>query len=271
MALWTPANITTAVWYDASDSTTLFNATSGGSLPANTDAVLRWQDKSGNSRHVTETTNAPSRRVAEQNSLDVIRFDGTNDVLQSANFTLNQPYTIFVFLEFNGSPALEADVVGSTSPLISMRPNWALGGRLYFAGSNPKIEPALSSGQYIWGWTVNGASSKEHLNGDAEFTIAATCGTSALGNIRLGKQANGGACVAADYYEVIVCPSAIDTTTVQLIEGYGAHKWGLTSLLPSGHPYKSTAPSTASSLPIIGEGGLVGVNSNLIGRGGLVY
>ena len=35
-----------------------------------------------------------------------------------------------------------------------------------------------------------------------------------------------------------------DITDVQKAEGYLAHKWGLTSSLPSNHPYKSSAPKT---------------------------
>ena len=40
---------------------------------------------------------------------------------------------------------------------------------------------------------------------------------------------------------------AIPTTERQNIEGYLAHKWGLTSSLPNAHPYKSTQPLAWSS------------------------
>ena len=34
------------------------------------------------------------------------------------------------------------------------------------------------------------------------------------------------------------------STTRELLEGYLAHKWGFTSNLPAGHPYKTNAPTT---------------------------
>jgi hypothetical protein len=46
--------------------------------------------------------------------------------------------------------------------------------------------------------------------------------------------------------EVIVVYSS-DTTTRQLVEGYLAHKWGLTSNLPNDHPYKTAAPTIGSA------------------------
>jgi len=42
--------------------------------------------------------------------------------------------------------------------------------------------------------------------------------------------------------ELIIVPSVATTQDRQLIEGYLAHKWGLTSNLPVDHPYKSVVP-----------------------------
>ncbi len=69
------------LWLDAADPSTLFNATSGGSAVAADGAVARWQDKSGNARHATQSTsgNRPLRKAAAQNGNDCLRFDGTND------------------------------------------------------------------------------------------------------------------------------------------------------------------------------------------------
>jgi hypothetical protein len=39
-----------------------------------------------------------------------------------------------------------------------------------------------------------------------------------------------------------VLNTVASTTNRQLIEGYLAHKWGLTSSLPNDHPYKNIAP-----------------------------
>jgi hypothetical protein len=42
--------------------------------------------------------------------------------------------------------------------------------------------------------------------------------------------------------EVLVFHTAIDTATRQRVEGYLAHKWGLTANLPADHPYSITPP-----------------------------
>jgi len=89
-ALVSPTEITgLQLWLDASDASTLFNATSGGSLVAADGGVARWEDKSGNGRHATQATsgNRPLRKTAIQGGKDVLRFDGSNDSLSIASST----------------------------------------------------------------------------------------------------------------------------------------------------------------------------------------
>jgi hypothetical protein len=43
-------------------------------------------------------------------------------------------------------------------------------------------------------------------------------------------------------YEIVLVSSVITITNRQKLEGYLAHKWGLTANLPSDHPYKTVAP-----------------------------
>lgn len=80
---WSPADIATQIWLDASDATTLYDATSGGSLVAADGSIARWEDKSGHERHFTQATSAsrPVRKTSVQNSLDIVRFDGSDDCM----------------------------------------------------------------------------------------------------------------------------------------------------------------------------------------------
>ena len=86
-----PGGVATGLqaWYDASDSATLFDATSGGSLVAADGGVARWEDKSGNARHMTQSVSVsrPLRKTAVQNGLGVLRFDGSNDFMSIASST----------------------------------------------------------------------------------------------------------------------------------------------------------------------------------------
>lgn len=87
-----------ALWLDASDASTLYDATTGGSLVTAGNTVARWEDKSGNANHVTQSTanNRPTRLAADLNGLDGLDFDGTNDSLGTATAVGNAPLTIFV-------------------------------------------------------------------------------------------------------------------------------------------------------------------------------
>jgi hypothetical protein len=83
-----PTSITgLQLWLDASDASTLYDATSGGSLVAANGGVARWEDKSGNARHATQGTagSRPTRKTAIQGGRDVLRFDGSDDWLTSAD------------------------------------------------------------------------------------------------------------------------------------------------------------------------------------------
>ncbi len=106
-----PGGVATGLqaWYDASDSATLFDATTGGSLVAADGGVARWEDKSGNSRHMTQGTagSRPTRKTAIQGGLDVLRFDGSADFMSVAsstatfNFIHTGDHTIFMAFKAN--------------------------------------------------------------------------------------------------------------------------------------------------------------------------
>ena len=78
-----------------------------------------------------------------------------------------------------------------------------------------------------------------HRNGSSVDTKSASSfqlGNGTYFNIMAGS---GNYNVRGDLAEVLAFQS-VTTTTRQKLEGYLAHKWGLTSLLPSGHPHKTT-------------------------------
>ena len=88
LSTWTPvASIAgLQLWLDASDASTLFNSTSGGSLVGAGSAVARWEDKSGNARHATQATSGarPVRRASGLNGLGALEFDGADDWLSTS-------------------------------------------------------------------------------------------------------------------------------------------------------------------------------------------
>jgi len=97
---FTPSSITgLQLWLDASDAMTTFDATSGGSTISADVAVARWEDKSGNSRHFTQSTssNRPLRKTSQQNGRDALLFDGINDGLVGGDYLDGNSGSIAVF------------------------------------------------------------------------------------------------------------------------------------------------------------------------------
>jgi HD-like signal output (HDOD) protein len=43
--------------------------------------------------------------------------------------------------------------------------------------------------------------------------------------------------------EILALEEELSLADIEKIEGYLMHKWGLEANLPSGHPYKSAAPT----------------------------
>lgn len=76
----------------------------------------------------------------------------------------------------------------------------------------------------------------------------------ALGPIRLLSGAHTGldnpavSNVTLDIGEVIVCDTYVSDDDQRRIEGYLAHKWGVTSRLPANHPYKTSAPTLTAAV-----------------------
>ena len=257
-AIWTPLQSTPLLWLDASDSATLYSATAGGSLVAADGTVARWEDKSGNSRHVTQATIAsrPTRKTSIQNSLDVLRFDGANDFF-NADLALFQNKTFVgvacVIREKDATarPIFFASVgtaSGTTRALLySSNAAQETGSRRLDTDSYRGSSGANSS-------TVNVAVSVFNFGGNSvsQFRNGTQRGTTNTYSSGGGSSSNTaslaqyigydtGSYATQDVCELLYFGDAT-TDTRQKIEGYLAHKWGTTSGLDSGHPYKLVAP-----------------------------
>jgi hypothetical protein len=230
-ALWTPAQITTALWLDAADSETITE--SSGS-------VSQWDDKSGSGNHATQSSGSlqPNKDRTTLNGLPVVSFDGTERMgLPSSTFNATNicVYQVVKFSETAGEYALFLYNPRVYSPYGSGdRTIWWFDDSAFFA------ETELSTSPELYGIIHNGTTASAHLNGsDFGSTSSSSPGIiekATLGGTDTESRLNG--FVA----EVLICnsPTAGDR---RQIEGYLAHKWGLADSLPSGHPYKSAAPT----------------------------
>ena len=248
MALWTPDRITTALWLDAADASTITE--SGG-------AVSQWADKSGNGRDATQATgNAQPALTSDAiNSLDALTFDGSNDQLDISNPPINgtTPRSIFAVVRphtygsnANGFLALTSvrDEVGSTwDQSIELDGFYIrIFGNAYWTPAPELNTPHLSSVIWASGSVDNTAvfsnGSAMTLAGGNYQTIDTAVADAVIGATPLQPSTH----FDGDIAEIVIVASAVDTPTRQKIEGYLAHKWGLAASLPAEHPYKDSAP-----------------------------
>lgn len=244
--LWTPAQLTTALWLKASDSSTLFDATSGGSLPAADNGVARIQDKSGNGLHAIQNTSGarPIRKVSILNGKDVIRFDGSDDFLSSSSNPLSDSNNFSLFVVSSGALPFTRGRDGSgagwsillDSTYISVVANSPIVG--YTASSSL----ALSGFNITGGTWQSGTFLRFYTNGtldQSNNSVGTGMRSSAVG-YDLGRANSVFGTV--DFFELVLTSSVLTTTDIDKLVGYLAHESGLTSKLDSGHPYKTSPP-----------------------------
>jgi hypothetical protein len=256
MALWTPSDIGGSVvtaWYKA-------DSISG----SDGDAVSSWSDSSGNSNTASQGTpqRQPTLQTNELNSLSVVRFDGGNDILSDGDIAAldvgtGDIWLAAVFKSTDDSGAQFFFEKGTTSFGLMTTAAGVLQARL---GGNTNV-PTQSAGN--WSRTefviVTAARVSSTCNGFVNGSAMTTTGTTNTGSISnssvfdIGAAAVGGQTMTGDIAEILVGGATLTDTNRQLIEGYLAHRYGLSGNLPSDHPYKNFAP-TIRVRPLVGNG-----------------
>ena len=244
---WTPTQISTSLWLDASDaSTIILNATT----------VSQWNDKSGNGRNVSQANSAlqPLYTLGGLNGLNIADFDGADDVLNGlavSNFVTNNSYSAFVvglartIATNDENGYLNEAFYGDAGGYIAMYLRSSnLIGAYNWDGANKVATNAYTPNTVVIGYSeLSSGSLRIRTNGGSETATVSSNVAALTHAIQIGRNFNSNTfCLDGTIAEVIFTNAALSTTNRQLIEGYLAWKWGLTSNLPAGHPYKSTAP-----------------------------
>ena len=231
---WTPAQITTELWFDAADSSTI--TTAGGSVSA-------WNDKSGNARNATQATaaNQPTHSTTGFNGLPGITFSAVNQNLVHGSGT-TAAVTLVAVYRTNAFQLQYNTVISTTTNLLLAR-NFS--GRIGSYGGGD-INSTVS---YVVGQTVmviveddnTGGTKTFWINGSASGTYTQNPAGQSPGTIGGFDPNNDRSLITVA--ECLALPGIPTTTNRQLVEGYLAHKWALTGSLPANHPYKTTAPT----------------------------
>jgi hypothetical protein len=259
--LWTPASIATEAWLDAADSSTLFDAVSGGSTPSADGAVARWEDKSGNARHATQSTigSRPQRKASLFNSLDSLRFDGVDDLLQmDFGGSIAQPVYVFAVTKKNGNPTdfngrvFDSSSSNSSAANVFVPLAAASGGTFVFNfGTDRTTTVGFGTAHSIYATLADGSSSVIFRNGTS--VVADDPGTNGVQRYcAIGSRNHDGLRnYNGDISEVAIVSAATATKDRQRMEGYLAHKWGLAGSLPADHPFKVDPPFLSTISPIV--------------------
>lgn len=241
MPLWTPAQLTSSqmmLWLDGNDASTMFDAVSGGSLVADGAAIARWQDKSGNSNHATQSTSGfrPLRTGGG------VRFDGTDDRMSLASSITATNYAFFGVLKKR---------VSGNAAFILASSSGSGGGYVYTDFSDGNIywtnsttyNQTTGSGNNLNTVIVCHDTTTLFRNGTS---ISVSSGVNSGTTINtVGARLGSASFANADVYELVLCQSSLTRFAV-VFEGYFAHKFSLQSSLPTDHPFKTNAPAVGA-------------------------
>ena len=240
------------LWLDAADATTLYDATSGGNLVSTDGAtVARWQDKSGNGRHISQATaNArPALKKGIKNAKNVIRFDGANDILSIANSTISQNTGVLnLFAVCRSTKTLSASVyqtvihnsngttAGPARSSIYISNAIEVGGRRLDADSYQFVKPGtLATNEWVLAganFNYNAASLTAYKNGTGASrspsfqTVGTTPNTPSV-LFGIGGSTNSGEFLTGDIAEIIIYNTELTTAQRQSVESYLNAKWAI--------------------------------------------
>jgi hypothetical protein len=256
-APWVPSDVSGLLaWYKA-DSISQSDDTN----------VTSWANSQGTSgRDLVDAGTAPKFRTNVQNSLPVVRFGGSgNLVCSSASWlpNLKSPMTcacvgklanttehhFVTFMPVTGTPAVRFDVLRVSS---FMRTFMRDAGSTFRFADGPAS--GISAGYRIAVSQINSSVQPTHrFDGtQASLTFGGAYSSYAALTDASPDSLIVGAIWTTNYAtrlpntaeiaEIVIYDSALSTADAERLEGYLAHKWGLTGNLPGGHPHKTTPP-----------------------------
>jgi hypothetical protein len=234
-----------AMWLDYSDPAVLFTDAGTTRVSADAQAIYQANDKSGNNRHATQSTEAyrPLYKTNIQNGLSAAYFDGSNDVMTLVDLTLTN-YTTFLVFRFL-TPILSTSAIhawdnynigaryGQT--LYQYR-NVAPAGMYYEAYANG-TGAVVASGAlinqtpYLVDFVRNGTALSVNKNATALTGITVGSGAFTMVGHRLGTHyysgANQNQYGKAYACELIIYDSALSDGDQVMVRNYLNAKWSI--------------------------------------------
>lgn len=261
---WEPTCLGSTVlaqWLDATETATMTLVTS---------AISQINDKSGNARNMTQAT-AAKRPVYSASGMGTnlpgFTFNGTQNTTKGSslagtsfvyNFGASSVFTVMKAAAINANRYIYSEGnTGTTSnvsysPFVTSTTNTITSLQVNNANTSevnlPTTSTTFFNNTIMLGMMEDaGTTFYSYTNGTAQSQAKTnyTRGGSTLTTSRIGARFRNNAetgWMAGVMGEFIVTNGVLSTLNRQKLEGYTAHKWGVSANLPAGHPYKTTPP-----------------------------
>ena len=100
---------------------------------------------------------------------------------------------------------------------------------------------------HVWSLRKSAVRKAQWADGNLEFQVLDTGSVAPAPNhdLVIAARHENGSIVShsnIEVAEIIIYDSALSDTDVSKVQGYLAHKWGITEPLPGAHPYKNSKP-----------------------------
>lgn len=225
MELWTPAQISTRLWLDAADESTV-TLVDG--------VVSQWDDKSGNGRHAAQSTASLRPGTGTRSSLQTVAWGSAENAKRLYRAETSFQFgAVFVAANWSGGSTFSNYCGLFTSSSSTGTPN-----AYPLLGESGSANLYVNSAYFNGNDTISQAATTTLNPGIVAIETAFTTNGFSIGFDRSGSGNRGW---RGDIFEIVLLATA-DATLRKIIEGYLAHKWGLTGNLPAGHPYIEDPP-----------------------------
>lgn len=243
-AISTPLDIPgCALWFDASDITSLFQDNAGSTpVAANNDAVGKMNDKSGNGRHVTQATGTkkPLYKTNIMGNMPAVQFDATDDFMSGTAFDPSLSWTLFILFGslsakqgFTGPISLVGanqgfKVVTNSSTTVYFRRVAVYSGGAEEASSygNTVAGLTLPFAPQLFTWRRQAATVPTLRQNTAEIPIASQSNSfGALSLLQLNIYTGSTVAFGMNLCELIVYGSNLSRYDTARVERYINKKW----------------------------------------------
>lgn len=177
--------------------------------------VSKWADQSGNGRDLTEATNQPLWVASLVNGMPAIRFDGSNDKLVSAAFSIAAPQTMVMVAKLLGSFGVVASLGNASGPDLFINGTGKL--QLEKSGTSG-TDNTVGTGYFAMVAVADASASTFQINNGASTSVINISGTAV--EVALGGRSGGGSFGNIEIAEFIALSGDIGANDLAALLAY---------------------------------------------------